>query len=185
MLRSFLLAPCLLICLACATPFPLDSLEKGMTYETVRENFGEPESIETEPPFGVATFWTYAHEETFWQAFLFPQFLLSIPICAAIPDVQWDCGYVSSRPLLLHFEEEKLARWEVIRPVYVDDFTTDYPDYGHMFSERDDSPVKDAIHHARGHKEHHVDHDDDNPVKDAVHHKEGHEHHHVDHDDPC
>ena len=41
MLRSFLLVPCLLICLACATPtptpFPIEKLAKGMTTETVRE----------------------------------------------------------------------------------------------------------------------------------------------------
>ena len=29
--RSLLLAPCLLVGLACATPFPIESLEKGMT----------------------------------------------------------------------------------------------------------------------------------------------------------
>ena len=35
--RAALLVPCLLVCLACATPFPIDSLEEGMTHETVRE----------------------------------------------------------------------------------------------------------------------------------------------------
>ena len=60
--RSILFAPCLLICLACATPFPIENLEEGMTTETVRENFGTPEAIETEPG-GVESSWTYIHEE--------------------------------------------------------------------------------------------------------------------------
>jgi hypothetical protein len=40
-----LLVLSLVICLACATPFPVDSLEEGMTTETVRAEFGEPEEI--------------------------------------------------------------------------------------------------------------------------------------------
>ena len=43
--RSLLLPPSLAICLACATPFPIDDLEEGMTTETARENFGAPEAI--------------------------------------------------------------------------------------------------------------------------------------------
>ncbi len=42
--RTVLLIPCLLICLACATPFPLENLEKGMTMERATEAFGEPSS---------------------------------------------------------------------------------------------------------------------------------------------
>ena len=37
-----LLASCLLMCLACATPCPIESLEKGMTMEQATEAFGEP-----------------------------------------------------------------------------------------------------------------------------------------------
>ena len=162
MLRSFLLAPCLLICLACATPFPLDRLEEGMTAETVRENFGEPESIETEPPFGVATFWTYTHEETDWGMFILPHAILSIPICTAIPDVPWDCLYVSSRPLFLHFEAEKLAWWEVIKPVPVVSSGYD-PFYALREMQQRDrgwQRMKDIKHHKKGHKHHHVDHDE-------------------------
>ena len=44
--RSLLLAACLLICLACATPFPLDSLEVDMTMVQATEAFGEPSSTE-------------------------------------------------------------------------------------------------------------------------------------------
>ena len=46
--RVVLLAPCLLICLACATPFPLENLEKGMTMEQATEAFGEPSSTNAE-----------------------------------------------------------------------------------------------------------------------------------------
>ena len=70
MMRSFLLVPCLLICLACATPFPLDDLEKGMTAEAVRAEFGEPES---ETKLGdVESSWTYVDEKPNWVAFLNP-----------------------------------------------------------------------------------------------------------------
>ena len=158
-MRSFLLAPCLLICLACATSFPIESLEEGMTTEAVRENFGEPESIRTEPPYGVATLWTYAHEETEWGMLVFPQSLLSIPICAAIPDMQWDCLYVSSRPLLLHFEAEHLVRWEVVKPVPVVSSGI-WDDDDDLFPEWDNNQVKDTMHHAEGHRHHHDDHDD-------------------------
>ncbi len=48
MLRSFLLLPCLLIGLACATQFPLDSLEEGMTMVQATEAFGEPSSTRME-----------------------------------------------------------------------------------------------------------------------------------------
>ncbi len=41
--RVVLLAPCLLICLACVT-FPFEKLEKGMTMEQATEAFGEPSS---------------------------------------------------------------------------------------------------------------------------------------------
>ncbi len=46
--RTLLLVPCLLICLACATPFPLENLEKGMTMEQATEAFGEPSSTNAE-----------------------------------------------------------------------------------------------------------------------------------------
>jgi hypothetical protein len=111
--QTVLPVPCLLVCLACATPFPLESLEVGMTTETVREKFGEPEAIISEPG-GVEFSWTYFDEWQNWPIFIFPQVLLSIPICAAITDKPWDCAYVTRRPVLLHFEGEKLARWEVI-----------------------------------------------------------------------
>ena len=159
--RAVLLVPSLLICLACATPFPLDSLEEGMTAETVREKFGEPEAImsalavraafgeleviETEPG-GVSLSWKYLDERLHWQMFIFPQVLLSIPICAAIPDKPWDCGYTYSVPVLLHFEGEKLAHWEVIEPVY-----SEY--YGPTFPMT--FPGIDAAHHAAGHTHHH------------------------------
>ena len=45
--RVVLLAPCLLICLACAT-FPSDSLKVDMTMVQATEAFGEPSSTNTE-----------------------------------------------------------------------------------------------------------------------------------------
>ena len=44
--RSLLLPPSLAICLACATPFPIENLKEGMAAETVLENFGLPEAVD-------------------------------------------------------------------------------------------------------------------------------------------
>ncbi len=43
-----LMIPCLLICLACATAFPIESLKKGMTMEQATEAFGKPSSTNAE-----------------------------------------------------------------------------------------------------------------------------------------
>ena len=150
MLRSFLLAPCLLICLACATPFPIEKLEEGMTYETVRENFGEPEAIETEPE-GVGSSWTYVDEELLWMLFLHAPF--AIPICAAIPGTPWDYMVVNRRPILLHFEAEKLVRWNVGEFNWTDG--SGY--YDPALFPTMTFPSIDAAHHAKGHKHHHPD----------------------------
>ena len=142
MLRSFLLAPCLLVSLACATPFPLDSLEEGMTTEAVRENFGEPEAIETEPE-GVGSSWTYVDEELLWGLFLHAP--LSIPIYAAIPDTPWDYMVVNRRPILLHFEAEKLVQWNV------GEFNWTAGYYDPALFPTMTFPSTDAAHHAQGH----------------------------------
>ena len=42
------LVPFLLICVCCATPFPIENLKEGMTMEAVRENFGEPKAEEAD-----------------------------------------------------------------------------------------------------------------------------------------
>ena len=77
MLRSFLLLPCLLICLACATPFPIESLEEGMTAEAVRAEFGEPESTAEWPNAidesrQLQTILNYTDEKKFWPALIMP-----------------------------------------------------------------------------------------------------------------
>ncbi len=153
MLRSFLLAPCLLICLACATPFPIENLEDGMTTETVRENFGAPEAIETKPE-GVESDWTYVHEE--YDGFITSFFWPMAPLFVAaswLLNFEWDELYMNTSDVLLHFEDEKLVRWDVIEPVpavssgyiYQDPFPST------MF------PTKDSIHHKKGHTHHHDD----------------------------
>ena len=128
MLRSFFLAPCLLICLACATPFPIDSLEVGMTKVNLREKFGEPEAIMTAwaapeltgeisnsgaDPGVYELSWTYVDENQVWPMLIFPQAILAMPVNAAIPDTPWDQWYVRRRQVLLFFEGEKLVRWNV------------------------------------------------------------------------
>ena len=81
-----LLLPCLLLFLACATPFPIESLEEGMRTETVRESFGEPEAIKTEPG-GVESSWTYPHEEQNWFLTFHPFTpLFMIPFTLAVGD---------------------------------------------------------------------------------------------------
>lgn len=112
MLRPFLLSAWLLVCVACATPFPIErlDLEQPMMAETVRERFGAPESIETLRG-GVDSSWTYLNQAQIWPTTLFPPYLLSIPILAAWPGARWDRLYVEEWPLVLAFENEKLVSW--------------------------------------------------------------------------
>jgi hypothetical protein len=118
--RTVLLVPCLLVCLACATPFPFERLEEGMTTEAVRERFGAPEAMGL--TFGVypnppESYWTYVHEERDWTAILFPPLVFGIPINAALPDASWDRNYIKKNSIVLHFEKEKLVHWQVIEPL--------------------------------------------------------------------
>jgi len=108
---------CVAIQLACATSFPVENLEEGMTAKTVLENFGEPKAIETNSLASARSSWPYVDQEQHWQMFIFPQFLLSIPICALLPDVPWDYLYVLEGSVVLDFEAKKLVSWEVIEPV--------------------------------------------------------------------
>ena len=120
-MRSLLLAPCLLISLACATPLPLDSLEEGMTTEAVRENFGEPEANSTTEPEGMDSSWSYVHEERNWantvvfSSVLLPHCILLTPFIAFFDDghlcFSWS---VERKPVVLQFAEGKLASWEVL-----------------------------------------------------------------------
>ncbi len=145
MLRSFLLAPCLLICLACATPFPIENLEEGMTTETVRENFGAPEAIETKPE-GVESDWTYVHEELdgFFTSVLWPMAPLFVA-ASWLLNFEWDDPYMRTSDVILHFEDEKLARWEVIKPVPAVSSGSNWLWQQQM----------DWQHHQQGHTHHH------------------------------
>ena len=145
MLRSFptclpnfltgvvLLVPCLLICLACVTPFPIEALEEGMTTEAVRENFGEPEAVETKTGDAESS-WTYLHEGMDPVPLLVGPMPLRVAVASitwgvllswlfALMDVvsddlttglSWNFAYVSRAPVVLEFEEEKLVRWAVL-----------------------------------------------------------------------
>jgi len=86
--RSFLLVPCLLICLACATPtpFPVENLKVGMTTKEVRQSVGEPRFNH------LGKTWIYTHEERDWV------------------------GFVIKKDVFLHFDEEKLVQWQVTEP---------------------------------------------------------------------
>ncbi len=85
MLRSCLLALCLLVCLACATPtpFPVENLKVGMTTKQVRQSVGEPRFNH------LGKTWIYTHEEQDWV------------------------GFVVKKDVFLHFDEEKLVQWQV------------------------------------------------------------------------
>ncbi len=172
MLRSFLLVPCLLICLACATPFPIESLEEGMTAETVRENFGEPEAIPTTEPEGMDSSWSSVHEERNWvntvvfSSVLLPPCILLTPMIAfgeGHPCFSWN---VERKPVVLQFAEGKLASWEVLpdpRGSFWDQ-QSNYSQDGQSLSEWMDQNQRDFLrqqrdtaHHAKGHKHHHDD----------------------------
>ncbi len=165
MARSFFLRPCLLICLACATPtpFPIENLEEGMTTETVREKFGEPEAIETEPE-GAEPSWTYVHEEQAWRHTVM-SYSIGIPHCiistAWMPFVEGHPCYswnVERKPVVLQFTEGKLTSWEVLpdpRRSWEDQLGS-YSGYDwNRFNRYQWGRSKDAAHHAKGHKHHH------------------------------
>ena len=166
--RSLLLAPCLVVCLACATPFPIENLEEGMTAETVREKFGAPEATNTvwDPTIfwrGTWTYdaessWTYVDEERNRESsVLFSLFLphqIGLTVIGAVGtlvtgrlDFQWDWAYVERKPVVLHFEQEKLVRWEVIEP--------DYPSGGGTWNSFNSMGLMDSSHHSMGHTHHH------------------------------
>jgi hypothetical protein len=112
----FLLIPCLLLCLACATPFPFDRLEEGMTVEFVVENFGAPDAIYTKP--GSMQSWSYVHEEQSWVMTALTSSIL-LPLCIFISAVtmpfgeeHWCAGSnVEEHVAVLDFEAWKLTRW--------------------------------------------------------------------------
>ena len=115
--RVVLLAPGLLICLACATPFPIENFQEGMTTEMVREKFGEPESIGVMSG-DARSRWCYLTEEQNWLMTFFPLSplltLAQLPFAAVLPNVRWDDVYVLKEEVVLHFEGEKLVWWGVM-----------------------------------------------------------------------
>jgi hypothetical protein len=119
-----LLVHCLLASLACVTPFPIENLEEGMAKETVREKFGAPEAMGMRygalDAMGVhpkpESYWTYVDEKTDWGAFIFPPFLLSIPVLAVWPERSWNQFYLIKNPVVLDFEAGKLVQWRVTKP---------------------------------------------------------------------
>ena len=194
MARSFLLVPCLLIGLGCATPFPLDSLEEGMTTEAVREKFGAPEAISSEPG-GMDSSWGYVNEEQNWfftviSSTLFLPHCIFLTAATLPPGANGWCASalptIEKGKVVLHFEEENLVRWETLPAPSVP--TTDTYAYDSDLFETHPWPFpdhskKDTEHHRRGHDHHH---DDDvfsrHSKKDTKHHRKGHDHHHDDDD---
>jgi hypothetical protein len=85
-----LLVLCLLICLVCATPLPVETLEEGMTPLAVRQAVGEPRFI---APNGV---WIYTHEE------------------------QNPGEGVVRSDVFLHFDDERLVQWQMPEPIPLD-----------------------------------------------------------------
>ena len=158
--RSLLLAPCLLICLACATPFPIESLEEGMSDGTVGESFGAPEAIKTKPG-DVESSWTYPHEEQDWpltvlsSTVFLPHCIILTAVTMPFGEEHWCSAViptVGEGTVVLHFEAEKLVRWEVIEPVPVVYSGSTYHD---PFPSTMTFSTKDSRHHAKGHKHHH------------------------------
>jgi hypothetical protein len=82
--RATPLILCLLVCISCATPFPVENLEFGMTAKEVRESVGEPRFIHRDQT------WIYTHEE--WS---------------------WDEFYVVKKEAFLHFDRGLLTGWQV------------------------------------------------------------------------
>ena len=114
---------CLLLCYGCATAFPFERLEAGMTVDAAREGFGMPEAIETGPG-GLESCWSYYHEEQNWPGilFLFPHLPITFLVmpCFGCP---WHSPYIWRSVVLLDFDEEKLVRWELVGPVRTTEWT--------------------------------------------------------------
>lgn len=132
--RAFLLIPCLLICLSCATPFPIERLEEGMTADSVREAVGEPEAIEAEPG-GTMSSWAYGYKEFDLLTTLFAlPWTPFVPVLSLLPNLEWDDFYTQPTVVTLHFEEDQLARWEVIERGYG---YAPGPDHGAIMRQQD------------------------------------------------
>ena len=146
--RTVLLVPCLLICLACATPFPVENLEEGMTPEAVLERFGEPRTMETNP-VGLDSYWTYANRELEVGAVIIGWPLAPLFVAVSwLPNFEWDDPYMSRSEVMLRFEGEKLARWEVSHPGVGSGYNPASMTTDPFFQ-------GDFGHHTLGHKHHH------------------------------
>ena len=171
--------PCLLIGLACATPFPVENLEEGMTAEVVRESFGEPAAIMKIGLVGAN--WGYVDEKQNWNETVASSTLF-LPVCALVTAVTMPFGWehwcsallptVEEGKVVLQFEWEKLARWEVFAPpprVYQppEEESEQMRAMHQWLKQR----TKDVEHHKKGHEHHHD--------TDATHHAKGHQHHHA------
>jgi outer membrane protein assembly factor BamE (lipoprotein component of BamABCDE complex) len=123
-------AGCLILglasCLACVTPVPVERLEEGMSADAVREAFGEPEAMGVEPEGDVST-WIYVDEELdVVLAILASPLWVTTPLALAMSllpgqEHQWDDFYAGlrgvspdSKNVLLFFEADHLARWDVV-----------------------------------------------------------------------
>ena len=126
-----LLAPCLLSCLACATPFPLEKLREGMTAEDVRDQFGTPEAIDAGSGDAGSCSCYLAGEQIWlqalWLPLRIPLTLASLPFAAVFPELDWDHLFRGGGEVVLHFEQEKLVRWE---KTGLSGYTMDRPGWG-------------------------------------------------------
>jgi len=123
-------ASVLLLGLACATPFPIQNLEKGMTVGEIRAEFGEPRVTEEGPSQGSYS-WTYVHQaydpipltegpmavrtaaaSIFGVAFTWGFALFDLLFHDL--DMAWNLTFVSLEPVVLEFEDEKLVAWELL-----------------------------------------------------------------------
>jgi hypothetical protein len=87
-MRYFLLVPCLLICLGCATPSVEEQLEEGLTKGQVHTVFGAPKS--------------------FW----IPD-IVGHPPKPGVIEQAWAYQFSRKKEIHLYFEVEKLAWWRV------------------------------------------------------------------------
>lgn len=159
----------LLFCLACAKPFPLDDLEEGMSAATAWTKFGEPRAIEADPD-GFEASWTYGHEEQAWfvtvmsSTVFLPHCVVATAVtlpfgaehwCAIIPTVE-------EGSVVLHFEGEKLVRWDVTEPSlpvvsssYYDPVFDEFQRQQQQWHQEMIDRAIDIKHHKKGHTHHH------------------------------
>ena len=109
----------------------------------------------------VESSWTYVDQELEIVAAIigWPMAPLFVAV-SWLANFEWDDPYMDTSDVVLHFEGEKLARWEVIEPVPVVSSgrtwqQQQWEQEQWQWQQRQWQQMKDIKHHKKGHTHHH------------------------------